>query len=269
MKALKALTLAAVGCFVVAGSLSAQTATGKLAWAGLGARSTYSHYANGCVSPFLTGDCTSYWNTYTSPYRAKLWVNDPGSAVVPPSALLPPAGVNSFGPVVDVYCVDFFNYAYTGTSGDNIFYTNLGSNPGDIGITTRSNTSLTQYLEAAYLATQLSVFTDAASQGNINGAIWQIMTGVAPMYRWTGSIWDNSAIDSWMATAAANYGSMNPYDWVVLTDMNAAGYTNARTSSGYQEYLVHATPEPTTMLLFGTGLAVMLLTVGYVKRLTA
>ena len=251
MRALKPLMLAAASCVALAQALPAQMASGKEKLTGVnGASATYS-------------DGVNSWSVYTSPYHAQFWVNS-GSSVVPPSTLLPPAGLNAFGPTTDVFCVDFNHESYIGTTY-NTYYTNLGTNAGDLGVYTRSGHTLTQYLESAWLASQIKVVGNAsAAAADINGAIWQIMSG-RPQFRWTGFNWDASGINGWIADAGTNWGSVNASDWVVVTDQTAAGKGWQSGTAGSQEYITQVTPEPATLLLLGTGI-VMLFGAGIVRR---
>ncbi len=245
MRTLKSLVLAAVGSALVAGTLAAQV-SGQVQWRGVnGAWSGYSNSSTG----------SSPWYVYTSPYRAGF--NIPGNT--PNSALLPPSGDGSFGPTVDIFCVDFIHEANTGTY--NAWFSNLG---GNLNETRFGASGLTQYLEAAYLAQQIEV-VGASSQtaGDINGAIWQIMNG-EPKYRYSGGTWSATGINNWISLAQANYGSVNPDNWVVVTDQLSDGQ-----SGGSQEYLTQVTPEPATMLLLGSGLMLMMLGAGAVRRLSA
>lgn len=136
---------------------------------------------NGAQNSYGTQNCrTTYagcagatYNICTSPYTAQFSVNNPGSAHLPPSALLPAAGINTFGPTSDIFCLGFQDPANTGIS--NVNFTNL-SDVADIGVTTRART-LTQYLKAAWLASQLTTYTGSVA-GNIQGAMWQVsLTG--------------------------------------------------------------------------------------------
>jgi hypothetical protein len=252
---LKSLALAVVGGSLVAASLSAQQ-TGYVQWKGVnGAWSTYGN----ALTP------TQTWSVYTSPYLAafKIPTNSP------PSAFMPPSGTTTFGPTEDIFCVDFIHAANTGTYAAN--FTNLGTNAGDIGIKTRTHT-LQEYLETAWLSQEiLANGVSTAAAKDINGAIWQIMNG-QPKYRWNGSAWDDTGINSWIAAATSRWNAgtqtltgVNASNWVVVTDQLAAG----NNTGGSQEYLTQVTPEPATMILLGTGLMVMMLGAGAVKRLSA
>ncbi len=254
MGKLKSVALSA-GCgLLLAGSLSAQTATGRMAWRGVnGAWSCYSGgTVNGCF--------------YTSPYHAAFQITS-----LPTNAqYLPPASASSsaFGPTQDIFCVDFLHDASTNsTTGIAVNFTNLGQDAADVGISTRLHgtaaQTLTDYLESAWLAQQILAEPSlgTANALDMNGAIWQIMSGF-PVYR-NGV---NTQIAYWVGQAALYYHTqVDPNRWVVVTDQLAAG----NNTSGTQEFLTQVTPEPATLLLLGTGLLLMMMGAGAVKRLSA
>ena len=234
MRILKAFTFVAVAGALVAGAAQAQlpTATGS-AW--------------------LTGVNGSYWNyvappigEYTAPYFMRFQI----PTLPTNQMLLPPAGTSTWGPTTDIFCVDLYNNIGIGDQYRANF-TNL-TNTAAIGVATRLRT-LTQYLEAAYLAEKIEL---GANKNLYTGAIWNIMTGNPVTYAVSGDI------QLVVADAVANYGSVVASQWVVVTDVNAAG----SNTGGKQEFLTHVTPEPATLLLLGTGLIATLMAAGAFRR---
>lgn len=265
MRNLKLITVAAAACALGAGSLQAQTGQGYGKWMGV------TSNASACYTPLSMG----YSCFYTNPYHEAFSI----TSATRPLYDLPQAGVfgnaTSFGPALDIFCVDYLDESNTGTYAVN--YTNLGTDGGLVGTTTRSHT-LTQYLEAAWLAQHIvsgQYAPNTQTAYEISGAMWQIMTGsgLGP----TTANGQTAGIISWVtqATTTANWRSVIASDWVVVTDKASVGKAvGARDPNnneyGGQEYLTHiVTPEPATLLLLGTGLMMMLIGAGVLRRPTA
>jgi len=252
MRSIRVFALAAVACLLVAGTLQAQTATGSVKWMGVnGARGSYNNSGSGSAT----------WNVYTSPYRAAFQI--PSN---PAPGLLPPAGTSSFGPTWDIYCIDFNHYANTGTNA--VFFTNLGdaqTHSGWLGTYTRSS-SLQTYLAAAYLVEQIRAHPSDA--GILNGAVWQIMSG-QPNYWWNGTSWASvSGAASYALTTG--WQSVEARHWAVVTD-GGRDANGSPVLGNTQEYLTRAvvnSPEPVTLLLLSSGLVLMLMAAGAIRRPT-
>jgi len=251
MRTRRVFGIAAAACLLLgAGSLQAQTASGQMQWRGV----------NGTTGKYNQSGTGGYdWYVYTSPYFAGFQINPN-----PAPAMLPPAGTTGFGPTTDIYCVDFEHYANTGTS--TVWFTNLAdaqSNSSWLGTYTR-NSSLQNYLAAAYLAQRIQA--DPSHSGLYNGAIWYLMSGAAaePSYWLNGSTWTD--VTSTALDALNNHtGDVNAASWVVVSEY-ATDATGKRVLGSHQEYITQVTPEPATLLLLGTGLVVMLLAAGAFRR---
>jgi PEP-CTERM motif len=133
------------------------------------------------------------------------------------------------------YCVDFNHEIYGDTSWDvNIM--NLNSPSADFTSTRMDNK--TTYLEMAWLITQMQSTTNQNEQAQLQWAIWSF-SGVHSPYVQNDALMGD-------ALAAVLHG-FRGNGWEVLTPTGSYG----------QEFLVDsptATPEPSSMLLFGTVL---------------
>lgn len=251
MRILKAFAFVAVAGTLVAGSLQASpppTGTGMFFWSG----TTGGSYCYASNRPFTGTECTN-----PSPYRGKFTVNS-GSYTVP-RWMLPVSNT-----VMDIFCLDFYRNAVTGTYP--VYFTNLGdgtaaqvqsnltgyTHSGGMGTST-----LTDYLAAAYLAGQIEALGvpghGTPTVADMSGAIWEVMSGGFDFTR--GGVDTN--IDTYVAAAYANASSMNAKEWVVAS---------AGRGDYSQDWLVHVTPEPATLLLLGTGLLATLMAAGALRR---
>jgi len=161
-------------------------------------------------------------------------------------------------PIIDIFCVDYYHEVY-----NNSVWT---ANVENLGTSTLSLSRLgagsqQTYLEAAYLAGKFAS-APTTSWGDIAFAIWNITSGVPTT---------TTAQANLVADAIANWKSVDATQWQLLTDVAAYTCTNGTCTyngTGTQEFLTHATPEPGTMLLFGTGLLGVVIA-GIIKRQSA
>jgi hypothetical protein len=133
------------------------------------------------------------------------------------------------------YCVDFNHEIYGNTSW-NVNVMNLNSPSGDFTSTRMDNK--TTYLEMAWLITQMQSTTNQNEQAQLQWAIWSFSGGHSPYFQ-------NDALTS-HALEAVLHG-FRGYGWEILTPTGSYG----------QEFFVDAptaTPEPSSMVLFGTVL---------------
>ena len=118
---LKLMAFAAAACALAPGALRAQTGKGFGEWQGVTAN------ASACYYPGSMG----YNCFYTNPYHEAFSI----TSATRPLFYLPKAGVfgngGSFGPTLDIFCVDYFDESNGGTYAVN--YTNLGVDGGLVG----------------------------------------------------------------------------------------------------------------------------------------
>ncbi|HEY4099460.1 MAG TPA: PEP-CTERM sorting domain-containing protein [Gemmatimonadales bacterium] len=176
-------------------------------------------------------------------------------------------GQFSSGPTFQIWCVDETDQITPGipTGFYNAFATSLN---GPFTNVYKPAGAPLNYTEAAVLTQEMSGtddFIDPSNPATAHGAttwggnpqiqfaIWTLM-GYDP----TGHSGYNAAdVAHWTAFAAANTASIDPNDWVIISDALGAGH-------GEQEFLAQVsfpeevpTPEPGTMAMLAVGLVGM------------
>ena len=154
------------------------------------------------------------------------------SAIGTVTAVIDPYLGTMNGSKVTLFCVDpdhEVNYGDSWTA--NISYAG-----GSVANTYLKNA--TTYGELAWLVTQLAGSSSAAQEQVIQGAIWQLAD---PSLTFPGASSTFLALVAQWESNAANNALTSGYE--ILTDVN-----------GKEQEFVVLTPEPATLLLFGSGL---------------
>jgi hypothetical protein len=196
-------------------------------------------------------------------------------------------GSNATGGAPDqaakLFCDDFIDNAVYGTgwavnvttvSSSNLSNTRFGSaNANSI-----YGTGTVLYQQLAWLFTQsMQTNQTIANQDAIQEAVWYMTGNGATPKATATATGSNKTYLQWITAAQSNYNT-NAYgyltpdysNWLIVTDVNAKGYTSGH---GNQEFLAYysangvphlstPTPEPATSALIGLGL----LAAGLLKR---
>jgi len=144
-------------------------------------------------------------------------------------------------PTIDVWCVDFLNGLNPDPAVHN--FTRFDASSTDLDTRTRfGSANLDNYKKAAVLAGYLRTATIADVQ-DIHYALWHLFTPGQP-----NSVRPGEA--AWLALANAQYNTINPEYWFVVSDLGIARDPLA----GSQELITFVAPEPASMALVATGL---------------
>jgi hypothetical protein len=196
----------------------------------------------------------------------------PNFYVSPYSGLIDYNTATGTGTSVSLNCVDYFHDVYIGdvwtanvtnlgaASTDNSLLANTryGNAAGPSGYTN----VLDLYKEAAWLTTQYDANPGASGSADktraIQSAIWSLfnpLAGVAPAFDGPGVDENDSA---WWLTQVSptKLSDADLQYFSILTDN-----TSPWTSDSKQEFIIHTTPEPGTIILMLTGMAALLIVV--------
>jgi hypothetical protein len=135
----------------------------------------------------------------------------------------------------------------TSLASGNLSNTRYGSsvNPNY----TNGANALKLYEEGAWLVSQFASHpTDYVS---LQYALWDLMTPGAESTNYAGG--DGVKVSQWLTWAGQNYGSINPANFEIVTNVGPLSYHGQ-----VQEFIVPiSTPEPATILLLLMGIGAM------------
>ncbi|HYT22069.1 MAG TPA: PEP-CTERM sorting domain-containing protein [Candidatus Polarisedimenticolia bacterium] len=143
-----------------------------------------------------------------------------------------------------------WNANVTSLASGNFSNTRYGN--GSVNPHLGSMNPQTLYEEAAWLVTQFA--SHPGDYVSLQYALWDLMTPGAEPTNFFNA--DGTTVAQWLALAAANYGQINPANFVIIT--NNTG-TLAYTGQ-VQEFIVQ-TPEPATAVLLLMGIVSMFLVI--------
>jgi hypothetical protein len=163
-------------------------------------------------------------------------------------------------PQFSVYCVDYLHYAR-----DSDGLVNVSALGGDLSATRLG--SYGRYQTSAYLSSLFDGWEAHAAAlnadtgmsfslgdvwGGLHSAVWAVATG--PTELGATNARTDAARDYFFALASTNAGSYDTSGWYVLSEADM----DLTASNSGQEFLVRAgVPEPSTLLLMLTGMALM------------
>jgi hypothetical protein len=130
----------------------------------------------------------------------------------------------------------------TSLASGNFTNTRYGNPLVNTGLSTNpyASSAAMLYEEAAWLVTQFS--SHPGDYVSLQYALWNLMSPNNPN---AGS---GIAVTNWLALAAAGYTTINPANFLIITNNGQLAYT-----SQVQEFFVVTTPEPATFLLVLVG----------------
>ena len=170
----------------------------------------------------------------------------------------PYAGTMNYGTSsaqsVVLFCDDInnevsFNQVWTANvtslASGNFTSTRYGNASVNTGLGT---SAAVLYQEAAWLVTQFS--SHPGDYVNLQYALWNLMSPNNP----NAGSYQNSDVESWLQMAGLYYATINPANFLIITNTGPLAYTGQ-----VQEFFVVTTPEPATFLLVLVGVGWMFL----------